>query len=338
MFAPAPAVTLAILATAPFSLVAPGSVVVVPPSVLRVAEDAAARAPRARADLHTEGTLPGRGIRDESIHAKADQPAVLALGSAWRTTGDRRFLSAAVNYLSAWARTYRPSFNPIDETGFDQMMLATDLLRKDMSPAARAEVDAFWRGMAVGYLAAMDGRPRNARTNWQSHRVKLAAMAAFATGDAALIARARIAFRRQIVVNVRPDGSVFDFGERDALHYVTYNLDPLLMAALAARAHGEDWYGWRSPDGAGLAAAVRWLDPYASGKRTHVEFARSRVRFDRERAAAGQREYAPHEWDRRNAISTYALSASLDARSRSMLERVVRETGARPAYWTGLLR
>jgi hypothetical protein len=37
--------------------------------------------------------------------------------------------------------------------------------------------------MAVGYLDAMDAKPKNANTNWQSHRVKLATMAAFQTGD-----------------------------------------------------------------------------------------------------------------------------------------------------------
>ena len=44
----------------------------------------------------------------------------------------------------------------------------------------------FWRKMAVGYLDAMDAGPKNAHTNWQSHRIKLATMAAYQTGDAEL--------------------------------------------------------------------------------------------------------------------------------------------------------
>ncbi len=68
--------------------------------------------------LHTEGTLPGKGIREISLVAKRDQPIVLDLAMAWRLTGDRAFLDQAGRYLDAWARTYQMSFNPIDETGF----------------------------------------------------------------------------------------------------------------------------------------------------------------------------------------------------------------------------
>jgi hypothetical protein len=306
--------------------------------IIEQANAAAARPPRARADLHTEGTLPGKGIREESLYAKQDQPAVLALGLAWRATGDRRYLDAATRYLTAWAITYRPSLNPIDETGFDMLLLAQDLVSADLSPGTRAVLDRFWRGMAVGYLDAMDGVTKNQHTNWQSHRVKLATMAAFATGDKALIARARSAYRRQVEANIHADGSVFDFTERDALHYVTYDLDPLLMAALAARAHGEDWYRWRSPSGASLAGAVHWLQPYALGEKTHIEFVHSRIQFDRDRAAAGQAEYAPHPWDRRNAVQTFALATKSDAALAPTAARIAQETGGKPPAWIALLR
>ncbi len=75
-----------------------------------------------------------------------------------------------------------------------------------------------------------------------------------------------IAYRitRQIAFNLCADGSTFDFEVRDALHYVTYDLEPLAIAALAAREHGEDWVTPR------LTAAVDWLLPYARGEKTHV--------------------------------------------------------------------
>ncbi len=97
--------------------------------------------------------------------------------------------------------------------------------------------------------------PRNAYTNWRSHRSQAGRHGRVRTGDAGLIARARPAFRWQVGANIQADGSVFDFHERDALHYVTYDLDPLLMAALAAGHAGEDWYGWKSPSGSSLAGA-----------------------------------------------------------------------------------
>lgn len=301
------------------------------------ADAAVARPPRARADLHTEGTLPGKGIREASLYAKEDQPAILALALAWRSTKERRYLVAADRYLLAWARTYRSAFNPIDDTGFDQLILATDLTARDLTLMTREAVTAFWRGIAAGYLDAMDKGPRNADTNWQSHRVKLATMAAFASGDATLIARARAAYRKQVAANIRPDGSVSDFYERDALHYVTYDLDPLLMAALSARAHGEDWYRWRAPSGGSLAGAVAWLEPYALGRKTHIEFAHSKIQFDRDRAAAGQGEYAPHPWDRGNAVQTLSLAAVIDAALAPIAVQVVQHTRRLPPDWLQLL-
>ncbi|NIJ21483.1 hypothetical protein FHS95_003186 [Sphingomonas naasensis] len=305
--------------------------------VLARAGAALARPPAPLPRLHTEGTLPGKGIRDISLKAKQDQPIVLDLALAWRLSGDRRYLDQAARYLGAWTGIYRISFNPIDETGFDTLLLATDLVEADLPPKTRATLARFWRRMAEGYLAAAERIPKNQHNNWQSHRIKLATLAAFQLGDPGLIARARAAFRRQIAGNIGPDGTVSDFTERDALHYVTYDLEPLLVAAIAAQRHGEDWYHWKSPSGASLAQAVRWLQPYAGGKQSHVEFVGSRVKFDRDRAAAGQRDYAPHAWKRANAVDTFALAALLDPGLRGFADSLAGETSRRPLAWPVLL-
>lgn len=306
--------------------------------VIARATEALDRPPGALPRLHTEGTLPGHGIRDISIKAKQDQPIVLNLAIAWRLTGDRRFLNATGRYLEAWADIYQMSFNPIDETGFDTLVMAYDLTENDLPDPVRAKLDRFWRAMAVGYLDAMDAGPRNAETNWQSHRVKLATLSAFQTGDAAIIDRARKAFRKQVTVNLHADGSMYDFHERDALHYVTYNLDPLMMAALAAQAHGEDWYAWTSPKGASLPRSLDWLSAYARGEKTHIEFTRSKIQFDRDRAASGQKEYAPHPWDVANAVGTYSLASLLDARFLPLRDDLVHKTRKSPPVWTEILR
>ncbi|MDB5709960.1 MAG: alginate lyase [Sphingomonas bacterium] len=281
-------------------------------AIIARARAALSRPPGAIPQLHTEGTLPGKGIREISIAAKRDQPIVLDLAMAWRLSGDRAFLDQTARYLDAWARIYHMSFNPIDETGFDTMIMATDLVGADLPADIRSRVDAFWRAMAVGYLDAMDAHPTHGVTNWQSHRVKLATMAAFCTGDRALIDRARAAYRAQIAANLHADGSTYDFEERDALHYVTYDLEPLLMAALAAKAHGEDWYSWSAPGGASLPRSVAWLAEFARGTRTHIEFAHSKIQFDRDRAGAGQGEYAPHQWTPDSALLTFQLASRFD--------------------------
>jgi hypothetical protein len=302
------------------------------------ARSALGRPPGAIPKLHTEGTLPGHGIRDISLAAKRDQPIVLDLAIAWRLTGERAFLDQAGAYLDAWASIYQLSFNPIDETGFDTLIMAYDLTAADLPPAMRERIDGFWWRMASGYLDAMDTGPGHGNTNWQSHRVKLAAMAAFQTGDPVLIARARTAYQKQVAANLHPDGSTFDFDERDALHYVTYDLDPLMMAALAAKQHGQDWYSWATPGGASLPHSLDWLAPFAAGTQTHIEFANSKIEFDRQRAAAGQAEYAPHAWDRSNAVDSYGIASLIDPRFAPLAASVAAETKHRPSDWIVLFQ
>ncbi|UIJ45502.1 alginate lyase family protein [Sphingomonas cannabina] len=305
-------------------------------AVIRRAGAALDRPPGAVPQLHTEGTLPGQGIRDASLQAKQDQPIVLDLALAWRLTGDRRYLDQAGRYLEAWVDTYRMSFNPIDETGFDALILATDLTEADLPAPLQDKLQDFWRRMASGYLDAMEGKARNSANNWQSHRVKLATMAAYAVGDPGLISRARQAFRRQVTANIRPDGSTLDFEQRDALHYVTYDLDPLLMAALAAKAHGEDWIDWKSPAGSSLAGALDWLEPYATGGKAHVDFVNSTVPFDRQRAAAGESAYVPRPWKAGSAVNTFAMAALVDPAYRDVAAALASRTGSKPADWVSL--
>lgn len=258
--------------------------------VVRRAEKLLGSGPAPMAVIHVEGTLPGRGIHDESMRAKQDWPAILEFALAWRVTGQERFLSAAETWLAAWLAVYRVSRNPIDESELERLVLAWDLAGGDATPATRDAMHRFLRELAEGYL----GQPSPAKgstltNNWNSHRVKLAALAAFALGDREMMKQAEEKYRRQIADNLRPNGMPLDFEQRDALHYVTYDLEPLLAAALAAKAHGLDWYHLRGPLDVGLPEALTWLAPYAEGRTRHREFAAPPRASTRSAAPPGSR-------------------------------------------------
>ncbi|UDF05696.1 alginate lyase family protein [Asticcacaulis sp. AND118] len=256
--------------------------------------------PEPMAYMHTEGTLPGKGIREESMRARRQLPIMRDAAYAWRAGAGDAYYALAERYLTRWAAVYEPSFNPIDETGFDAFIDTYAVLAPKMDPAARETVRAYLVKWGHGYVREIEAQrvvsespqANKWNNNWQSHRVKLVTMAAVATHDADLFNLARALFRKQIAQNMHGDGEILDFKERDALHYVVYSLEPLLQAALAARVRGEDWYLYASPTGSSLMKGVKWLHPYATGEKTHQEFANSTVKFDAERLAAGQTEFS----------------------------------------------
>lgn len=278
--------------------------------------------------VRTAGLLPGEGLRTVSIWAQDDWREIRMQALAYRLTGDAAHADRAIANLNAWMAAYSPSFNPIDETQLPSLLFGFDLIQ-DLLPAGMVErVRAFSATLANGYLAdkVLVGDRNTETNNWHSHRIKIAAAGAFASGDPALAARTRTVFMRHVLLNIRADGGTRDFEERDALHYVVYTLEPMLMAAAMAAAHGEDWYGAPETQGR-FALALEWLKPYALGERSHEEFVRSTVPFDRKRAQAGVKDFSGL-FDRHKAVNLYWIAAQLDARFRP-----VNDALAPPSLW-----
>ena len=273
---------------------------------------------RAIARVHTEGTLPHQGIWDQSVEAEKDWTLMRDLALLWQAEKRSEDAQVLSRLLSDWAKTYQPSFNPIDETRLDAYIDAYVIANDALDPATQQAAQQFIRGLAEGYLQQLQEgfRPHDGRwvNNWNSHRIKLAALGAAALQDKELWASARRAFIAHIERNIREDGTTLDFEERDALHYVVYDLEPLVRAAQAAQWFAsEDWLTLKGSRGGSVAAALQWLEPYARGERTHDEFVHSHVRFDAQRNAAGVKGFSGL-WDRENAVPLYLMAATLDTR------------------------
>jgi hypothetical protein len=251
--------------------------------------------PHAIARMHTEGTLPHQGIRDESEAAQADFPIMRDAALAWRLTKEKRYLDQVDSFLRAWTTTYVPSFNPIDETRLESVILSFVLTSDALTAETRAAAQSFLRTLGEGYVARSKSRQDATKkpnsgvwtNNWQSHRIKLMAMAAGALNDRALLDKVHERYLDQLNNNLLADGSVIDFEERDALHYVVYDLEPLSMAAIVAQGFGQQWLHDKGANGKSLAHALDWLIPYASGQKQHEEYVNTKVEFDHARAKAG---------------------------------------------------
>ena len=279
--------------------------------VIRAAQKAVDRPVHVMKEVRTGGLLDGEGGRAQSQQAQEDWRQARLQALAWRLSGEAAFLDNARKLALAWSRGYQPSFSPVDETELASLLMGVDLIQERFNSSEREQLKAFCRTLASGYLSdpVKVGGPSTARNNWHSHRIKIGTAASYLSGDAALVARAKESFMSHVPRNIGAGGVPFDFEQRDALHYTTYSLEPLLTAALMAQQHGDDWYG--APEARRLKEALAWLAPYAQGKQTHVEFAKSAVPFDRKRVAAGQKGFTGN-WERAGAANVYLLASRFD--------------------------
>jgi hypothetical protein len=278
------------------------------------------------------------GIRDESLEAKKDLPVIRDLAQVWRQTREPAMLVKLSVLLDAWATVYQPSYNPIDETDFDMVIDAYAITGAALPEATRTKVSVLVRNWATGYVQQMQAMAKTDKegtwtNNWQSHRIKLATMAAVAMDDGALFDGARRAFKRQLNKNLTADGASIDFTQRDALHYTVYDLEPLVRAAMAARLRGEDWLTMRADSGTSLGAALDWLLPFASGAKVHEEYVHTTVKFDLQRRDAGVAGFSG-QWEPRSSALLYWTASILDGRYLAVAQSLAPQPPWLAACWT----
>ena len=283
--------------------------------------------------IQTEGKLAGDPVKVATQQALADMSELNDLGYAYLITGETRYADQARRIVLAWSRVNQPTGDPIDETNLEPLIVAYDLTRGTYSDVDKAEAEAYLRRLIKAERGA-----RQVINNWQSHRLKIVGLSAYVLGDDALIAGAVDGFKRQVDVNLNPDGTSYDFLERDALHYHVYDLEPLLTFAIAAHLHGLDLYNYVGARGGSLRRSVQFLIPFCTGEAQHHEFVNSQVRFDRQRAENGEQGYQiGHLFRPAEGFKALSLAAYLDETARPLLVALAGQSSDPMVKWTLLL-
>lgn len=257
--------------------------------------------------VHTEGTLPGAPSRAQANSAGHQLDLLYKLAVASRFGAPELQQSAgakAAQALTLWAKTYKPTGNPIDELRFINVFQAADLAAPYLSKGQAKTVQA-WTRKFISKGDSFDLIGSEKYNNWNVWRLAVRGVAAEALGDKAEVLKTRKLLDAETKIDIRRDGSTYDFHERDAFHYHLYSLlayEQLLLLAPQTI----------SPSvRASVEKAVEFIKPYYLGKKSHVEFKHTRVGFDRARAQAGDPEYAPHRWDPADANKELRLANAL---------------------------
>ena len=308
-------------------------------SLQRTADESLQQTPQPARQLLSEGRLDSDPQKKQTKESLRDMPKLYALGQAYAVTQDKRYAEGAKRFILAWATTTEPTGNPIDATKLDLLISAYAVTRVEMSAAERQTVDGWLEQLAQQQIN--DRKPNSATSfnNWNSHRMKVIGLIGFVLQDRRLVQAAAEGFRQQVAADLMPDGSSFDFHERDALHYHCYTLEPLLELAIAAQQNGAvGLYQYAAPNGASLAKSVAFLVPFAEGKQQHAEYVNSRVDFDRRRGAAGQKGFeAGAPFDPKTARRTLELASFFEPGLSALVGQLDGTSSPRFSSWQMVL-
>lgn len=260
--------------------------------------------------IHTEGRLQGDPKKTATWESFKDMHKMYALALIYRLNGDKKYLNKAVEFLAAWSQKNTPNGDPIDDTNLDPAVEAYDFIKTDIDAANNKLITAWLVQTAQMEINKMKKGKETSYNNWHSHRLKEVGEIGFAINDKKYIDFAVDGIKEQIGKNLLPDGSSIDFKLRDALHYHTYDLEPLTkLAIIIKRANGTDFYNYESPEQTSLKKSTDWLVPFISGAKTHGEFVNSTVAFDKKRAANGEKGYvAGTLFEPKNGIGALLLA------------------------------
>lgn len=245
--------------------------------------------------LFSEGRLANDPKKIKSLKALKDVSRMYALALAFRMEGKKQYQAKATDFLVAWALLNKPMENPINDTKFEAAFEAYDLVKNELPKTDNETIKKWLSVMAykeLNHPFFSKMKPGSPTSNWNSHRIKVIGMIAYAIEDDSLKAFINTALPSQVFTNLYEDGSGMDFKERDALHYQVYTLEPLVRLCIVVnRATGQDFYHYVSPKGSSIQKSMEFLIPYTTGKKTHEEFVKSNTAFDKKRADNKEANY-----------------------------------------------
>jgi Alginate lyase len=244
--------------------------------------------------IQSQGLLEGNPAKTASLKAVEDAYKVYSLALVYRLYGDKSYLDKATTFLLAWGTTNKATGDPINETKLEDMITGYDLVRSELSAENQKTIDDWMGSIAEAQLNSASSKPGRgtAINNWNSHRIKIITLIAYTLHTKKYDDVITTELEKQLVINLNADGTTHDFVERDAFHYHTYDLEPLLSACIAIyRATGKNYFDYETPKGASIKKCVDFMVPYMTGEKTHGEFVNSTVPFDQQRAKNHEKGY-----------------------------------------------
>lgn len=241
--------------------------------------------------IHYEGLLPNHPDRMKTVESLADADRMVNLIYASYFSEIPGLPQKAKQLILAWATTYLPDGNPINENKLTAFFWGFQLFKNYFTSEEQKTV-TNWLGKIA---AAEQSRAQTPSNNWEAKRLKIIGTAGCILDDENLKSLAAEGFKKYIATAYFADGTSNDLQQRDALHYHIGGIIPCLSGFINLTKYDNrfDLYWFTSESGSSIEKSVEYVIPYATGEKQRKEWVNSKVELDRERAAAGVAEYQP---------------------------------------------
>jgi len=271
------------------------------------ADEALLADPRPLDSIFYEGLIESDPRRVFSRECLTDADKAENLAWVFLASREYKYFVKAREIILAWSKKHMPNGNPISEKELIPMIRAYGLLYDRFHKDDKVQINSWLNRMAK---LQMQNEKRN---NWQAKRIWLVGYIGLILKEQEYLEYMQDAYKKYVDVAFYSDGRTNDFVDRDALHYHASGLWPLIDLAIAADRNGIDLETYQNPEGGTLRKCIDFMVPYSNGEKQHAEFVNSKVKFDRIRSEAGQKEYAiGHIFDGRRAARTFESYSYFD--------------------------
>lgn len=300
-------------------------------SILNEAKEGLDKPPKPIEVIYYEGLLDTNPKRIETVKSFADIDYVINLIYASYGNDNPEFGQKAKEIILAWAASYQPTGNPINENKFNAFYWGYHVFKVHFKPAEQ-EVTENWFYEIARKEMNREYTPNN---NWEAKRCKMIGIIGCILANEKLKTYSVESFKRYISSAYYKDGTSRDLEQRDALHYHVSGLKPCVSAFINLSKFDSrfELFDFVSENESSVKKSVEYVVPYATGEKQREEWRNTKVKLDKERAAAGLAEYQPGKlFEPEKAYSLFELACYYNAAWISIFEKDKQTTS-----WIGLL-
>ena len=302
-------------------------------SMIATADSALTQNPDPISRIRYEGLVSNHPDRIESVKHLFDMVKIYNLTWAYFVTKDEKYSNKAIEFIEAWADTYVPSGNDVNDNKMEQAMVGFHMLREVMKSAQKEKISAWVKSIGVIQKNKWKDKPGNRALK----RLKLIYFAAYLAEDQTIIDWVQQKIEYMWKVSVYEDGKSADLIKRDATHYHYSTVKNMLSIAQIGRMLDKDHYSFVASNGGSIANSIDYTMPYVTREEVHPEWTNSTVKLDKERWDAGDTYYEPGKpWDPYEAYDALLSGATFDDTLFTLAENL-RELEKEPLPWLAVM-